>query len=415
MPELRRILTAYITAAALMVSSLVEVNHVRAQELRERKVVDGGEQCVVLFVNAGLADKVRPGLNQFSKDLGKDGYTVYEKVSRFTTPPEVRSYLADLYKRTDKKLAGAILIGDHPRAYQFVTLKSANPKIPSKSEEVISFQYYADLDGIFEATSAYRSPGKHRFSYDVHRGEMNSEIWIGVLPAYKGNLNLTAKAVNGYFTKNHAYRGGKYQLPRAFLQVTEHHKATDSEQHTRILEAMQKGQYAWTPFSNGEGARLYFDSPKGKLTVDKGYADLSSGVADFAVVDAHGSWRSSGKLDIAWVERNPIRTVFYWNNGCASGNLDHPDNFLTAVLYSPKSMVLVAKGTTNDSGGMGTNKNGFFGHNIAAAMSEGKSFGQAMVDHVNEPLREPWATSREFHFATSVVLGDPTLRLRNKE
>jgi hypothetical protein len=132
-------------------------------------------------------------------------------------------------------------------------------------------------------------------------------------------------------------------------------------------------------------------------------------------VGTHGTWRSSGKLDLAWAEKNPIRTVFYWNNACAVGDLDHPDNFLTAVLYNPKSMVLVAKGTTNNSGGMGTNKNGFFGHNIATTMSEDKSFGQAILDHVNVPLLEPWDKDRELHFATSVILGDPTLRLRNKK
>src|SRR5262249_35424631 len=153
----------------------------------------------------------------------------------------------------------------------------------------------------------------------------------------------------------------------------------------------------------------------GKLTVDKGYADLSAGVADFTVVDTHGTWRSSGKLDLGWVERNPIRTVFYWNNGCAVGDLDHADNFLAAGLYSPRSTVLVAKGTTNNSGGMGTNKNGFFGHNVATAMAEGKSFGQAILSHVNVPLLEPWNQSRELHFATPVILGDPTLRLRDKK
>ena len=52
-----------------------------------------------------------------------------------------------------------------------------------------------------------------------------------------------------------------------------------------------------------------------------------------------------------------------------SGDLDHADNFLTSTLYSPTSDVLIAKGTTNDSGGMGNNSNGFFGHNIATALA----------------------------------------------
>lgn len=60
---------------------------------------------------------------------------------------------------------------------------------------------------------------------------------------------------------------------------------------------------------------------------------------------------------------------------------------------------------------MGSNEDGFFGHNIAVAMSEGKSLGEAVNDHVNVPLVWPWSDSREFHFGTVVLLGDPTLRI----
>jgi hypothetical protein len=61
---------------------------------------------------------------------------------------------------------------------------------------------------------------------------------------------------------------------------------------------------------------------------------------------------------------------------------------------------------------MGTNSDGFFGHNIATALDAGASIGDAVVGHVNVPLVYPWDGSREFHFATPVLLGDPTLRLR---
>lgn len=74
-------------------------------------------------------------------------------------------------------------------------------------------------------------------------------------------------------------------------------------------------------------------------------------------------------------------------------------------------VVLVAKGTTNDSGGLGTNADGFFGHNIATSMEGGESIGAALVDHVNVPLIWPWSTDREFHYASALLLGDPTLRV----
>lgn len=176
-----------------------------------------------------------------------------------------------------------------------------------------------------------------------------------------------------------------------------------------MLWHMQEGPYSWTPFSNASTARLYFDSPPGGLSVAQGYADLSAGLADFTDTDTHGNWFQSGQIDISWVESNPVQTVFFWSNGCSIGNLDYPINFMTSILYSPTSMVLVGKGTTNDSGGMGTNQNGFFGHNIATALESGTNFGQAVLSHVNVPLVWPWSDSQEFHFATPIFFGDPTL------
>lgn len=162
--------------------------------------------------------------------------------------------------------------------------------------------------------------------------------------------------------------------------------ATDD---TFYLGTMRDGDYAWKPFSNAAGALLYFDSKTAALSLDTGYAALVAGQADFAVQDAHGYWGKSGRLSIAWAESTPIRTILYWSNGCAVGNLDHADNFLSSVLYSPTSDVLVARGSTNDSGGMGNNTNGFFGKNIATRMSQGGSFGEALLYHMNTPLIAP--------------------------
>jgi hypothetical protein len=183
-------------------------------------------------------------------------------------------------------------------------------------------------------------------------------------------------------------------------------------EHEMYLSSMRDGIYAWTPFSNAASAQLYFTSTGAGMTVQQGYAALSAGTADFTVADTHGWWGGAGILSIAAVESGPVNTIFYWSNGCAVGDLDHPDNFLTSIVYSPTSAVLVAKGTTNDSGGMGNNQNGFFGHNIATAMTAGKGIGSALLSHVNTPLLWPWSQDREFLLGTSVIIGDPTLRLR---
>lgn len=370
-----------------------------------------GSAAVAVIVDPNILDGILPGLTQFEDDLGQDGFEVIEINNEFATPVELRAALSDLYQTRDKCLAGAYLIGDLPYAYQWFRVEYANPDIPPTEQEVISFQYYTDLDGVFRASEDYISPGGHEFSFDVHEGDLDWEIWVGVLPLYKGANDQTIQAINRYFEKNHAYRQGEYTIPHAFLQIYEFQTATTQEDHDRIEQQQTSGQYAWTPFSSSPDAQLYFDSPPADMTVEQGYRALSEGTADFTAVSAHGSWKVSGSIDVNWVESNPIETVFYRTSGCSTGDLDHDDNFLTSVLYSPTSAVLVAWGATSPAGGMGNNTDGFFGHNVASDLSEGKSIGEAILEHVNTPLIPPWSEDRELHFSVQILLGDPSLTL----
>ena len=359
-------------------------------------------------IRAGIAGR----LARFESDLCADGYRVVERSAAFATPPEVRAYLADLWNRSAHALVGAFLVGDIPHAYQLVKLTSSNPAIPSTTEETISYQYYADLDGLFSASAGYVSPGGHAWSFDEHTGAVGWELWVGVLPTYLGSAAETVSALNRYFDRNHAFRSRVLVLPRAFLWIDELLSAKTPAEYDTVMAAHRSGQYAWTPLSSAPDARIYFDSVAPPLSVNQGYADLSAGSADIAVLDAHGNWRINGHIDSTWVTSHPVRSFLLWSDACAVGNLDHPDNFLAAALYSPTSTVLIAKGTTNNSGGMGTNEDGFYGHNIASAIVAGSSVGEAVVGHVNVPLAWPWSKDREFFTATPVLLGDPTIRLR---
>jgi hypothetical protein len=397
--------TATITVTASSKQAQAQVT-VAAAGL-EQEMCAGGPPTVVLLVQALLRFPINGPLTRFADDLCADGYTVWLAESVPRTPPEIRAYLADAWNRSAHHLTGGLFIGDIPHAYQYVVLHSSNA---GTQEEAISFQYYADVNGTFSVSPGYRSG--HAYSFDVHDGDLDWELWIGVLPTYKGSTTATIDALFRYFDKNHAYRTGGPKPPRTFLQVNEHIVATTAADHEFYQAWMRNGAYSWTPFSNAATAELYFNSTTAGLTAAQGYAALRAGVADFFVQDSHGFHGAGGQLTIAIVEATPVKTIFYWSNGCAVGDLDHPDNFLTSVLYSPTSSVLVAKGTTNNSGGMGNNENGFFGHNIASSMSNGSSYGSALVAHVNVPLVSPWSQSREFHYGTAIILGDPTLELR---
>ena len=404
--------TAQISATARDKSAAASVTVQNAS--LETAVCNGGTPLVAVLVDAQVRSAIQTNLTRFANDICADGYRVWIATAVPGTAPEVRSYLADVMSRSGQALIGAILIGNTPRAYQYVIGHSSNPNIPETREEAISYQYYADLDGSFSASSGYVSPGYRPYSFDVHTGDVDWEIWVGVLPLYKGNVAQTITALNRYFDKNHSYRTGVSKPPRAFLEVNEFVNLTTATEHNATLQGMQTGPYSWMPFSNSAGAHHYFNSAYAGLTVQQGYNALASNTADFTVVGSHGYWGAGGQLTIATVESTPVRTIFYWSSGCAIGDLDHADNFLTSMLYSPTSEVLLAKGTTNNSGGMGNNQNGFYGRNVATAMSTGASFGAALLSHVNVPLISPWSLSREFHFGTAIILGDPTLRLRSQ-
>ena len=375
------------------------------------RIVCGEQQTVVaLLVDPRLLGGIRAGLDSFEADLCAGGYGVVERTLDQPAPPDVRAYLADLFARTAQKLEGAIFIGRTPYAYQSVAFMSGDPGATPRPQEVISFQYYSDLDGEFSASPEYRSPGGHEYSFDVHAGDTDWEIWTAVLPLYRDDETQTVAAVNRYFEKNRRHRSGQSGIPEGFLMITEHYVAKTAAEQANFLNVLRTGQYAWTPLSTAPNASFYFDGPT--VSVEAGYAAMSDGAADLTVVEAHGDYTMSGRISREWVRDHPVRTLVFWTGACSVGNLDYPENFLTEIVYNPTSEVLVGYGSTNDSGGVGTNREGFYGHNIAVRVAAGKNLGQAFLGHVNVPLIPPWDASREYHFALSVFIGDPTLRLR---
>ena len=376
----------------------------------EVQVCDGGRPTVVVLVDGALRPALAATIQRYAADLCVEGYRVWLTDFIPATPPSIREYLAGAWDRSAHTLSGALLVGNIPHAYQYVTSVSANPSFPSVREEVISFQYYADLNGTFSASSGY--VGGHPYSYDVHSGEMNWEIWIGVLPVYKGSTTQTIDALLQYFDKNHAYRTGGAKPPRAFVEVNELTNASNPAEEASVFASMRNGLYSWTPFSNSASASFYFSGVTSGHSIADGYVAARSGTADFVVGDSHGGYLAAGQLTLASVEAIPLKANFFWSSGCAIGDLDHAENVLTSIVYAKNSAVLIGKGTTDDSGGMGNNAQGFYGHNVATAMTAGASFGNAILGHVNVPLLSPWSSSREFHFGTVLIVGDPTLRLR---
>lgn len=377
----------------------------------EKKLCNAS-RMVLVVVHPDLEQGIRTKLTRFENDLCAENYGVIEKVASFGTPHELRQYLIDTHKKFPQT-EGVIFIGDIPLPYQYVTLANANKKLTAYSQEVVSLQYYSDLDGIFSKSKGYSASNPKAYSWDEHTGETDWELWVGVLPI-ASDLKSSVSAINRYFDKNHIYRTTSIDADSDFVQISELYKATTATSYDYFIKELKEGLYAWTPFSNGVSSRLYIQGNGFGPSIEEAYEYISSHVVRMVVQDTHGNPWKAGELDFAWIEDNGLDAYFFWSNGCAIGNLTYETNILEKILYADKSRVVIAKGTTNDSGGLGTNEDGFFGHNVAQLLSDGENFGATLVKHVNKPLLNPWAQSREFHFATTIILGDPTLTLSKK-
>lgn len=374
------------------------------------------QESVVLLVEEAYLEQLQDSLDQFSRDLCEDNYQVIIAKSNFESPEQIREYLKDLYfEKTAESLAGAILIGDIPYAYQHVTLRFSSPDIPPKYQEFISLQFYADLDGEFFLSAEYQpANGEAPLGepiFDTHQGETDWEIWVSVMPPYLGEQDSTIDALQRYFERNHAYRTGQIDLPRAYIHI-QGYQSTTMEEYEEFLEACLGGTLDWTALKGDSEPQIFFGNEAMGLTDTAGYQAISEFKADFSIFIGHGNVGSVGQINNPWLEENQLATIFFWSHSCSVGNLDNQYHILSQILYHPNSLVLFTTGNTTEAMGLGTNINGPYPRNISTALSRGLSIGEAILLHVNTPLVQHEIPFQEKIFGSKIFYGDLTLKIR---
>ena len=238
-----------------------------------------------------------------------------------------------------------------------------------------------------------------------------AEIWVSVLPYYINNQN-TINCINNYFIKNHEYRIGNMNIRDGYIEINEHHTASTENEYNNQIDAMRSGIYSWDPFTSWGNVGLFIDNGIGEPDVDYAYEnEINSNKYKFAVLSAHGSASSNGRLTISDLETTSLSPIFIWLGGCQTGNLDYTRNIGTEIIYSLYSNALITKAGTSNVGGLGNNENGFYGKNIATSMLSGKSLGEAYLYHNNTPLISPWSNNFEMNNAPNIFFGDLSLTL----
>jgi len=129
-------------------------------------------------------------------------------------------------------------------------------------------------------------PCRSRVFIRSTRGNVDWEIWIGVLPRYKGNFARTNSRYQPLLCPRiSGFRMRRLQRPNVFLQVNEHFHATTPAEHNRSDECVCVLDSLMDAFQQRSRRRTLFRQSAGGLTVDQGYTDLQKGVADFTVTD----------------------------------------------------------------------------------------------------------------------------------
>ncbi len=367
------------------------------------------EKSIVILVNFDIYNGINNELNIFKSDLEKENYNVILKNSSYQTPEEVRGYLQNIYNSISPKLIGAILMGQIPLARQYYRVVYGNPDIPPTNHNGLSTQFFSDLNVNF-----YKNNPEYPESYSEHDGDTISEIWVSILPYYK-SIHKTISTIKQYLNKNHEYRIGNIEIQNGFIEVNEHYSAANEDEYNYLINSMKSGQYSWNPFTEWGNVGLYIYNSIGKPDIGFAYEEeLGSNRYTFAALTAHGSYYTNGELSIPEIRNMTIKPVFVWLGGCNTGNLDYDENIASEITYSSTSNALITKGGTSNVGGLGVNEKGFFGRNIATAMLEGKSLGEAILYHNNTPLISPWSKSFEMHNASNIFIGDLSLTLKSE-
>jgi len=363
-------------------------------------------KSVAIIVDSIISEGIIDELNRFISDLDNENYNVVLKKSTYQSPEEVRAYLQDLYSSVTPTLIGAVLMGNIPLARQYFRMTYTNPDLSPTDHIGLSTQFFSDLDGGFDKNNP-----SYPDIYSSHYGDIESEIWVSILPYYI-DLNMTITKIRQYLDKNHQYRTGNSVIQEGFLYVNEHYNATSLEEYDTYYDLAESGTYSWYPFTEWGNVGIYFNNTIGRPDANYAYEnELNTNKYRFATLAAHGTYFANGQLSITDIRSMTINPIFIWLGGCNTGNIDYDENIATEIVYSTISNALVTKGGTTNVGGLGTNENGYFGKNIATTMMDGMSLGESYLDHNNTPLIYPWSDSYELHNAFSIFIGDLSLTL----
>jgi hypothetical protein len=242
-----------------------------------------------------------------------------------------------------------------------------------------------------------------------------------VLPFYL-DRETTIDRINSYFKKNHEFRIGLRRPEAGFVDPIIGTECETPEAYQKQVDHTINSQWAWKPSTSRGNILVGPDNSLGDLVNYPNAAycyeqAMMTDEYDFANIGAHGSCTGFGALggsisiNVDWANTYNIKPLFLWDTSCNTGNIDCQPNLLSAFLYNPNNNVILAKGATGEQGGLGSSVNGDFRPYIGGLLSQGYSFGEAILSHINNEFVGCSGQQREYFVAQFILFGDGTLKL----
>jgi hypothetical protein len=365
---------------------------------------DPASQSVALVVDSAFASGARSELARLTTDMENDLHVCVREldVDATTTAVQIRSQLKSWFISTG--LQGALLIGDIP-AVQLGDYPGLPDVVVTDSfYEVLDDAFWKDPDGngIYNRAGDLEGEGPASILYDVDTPERTRNIWTGRLtPPRAWSSDIRVNQLRAYLNRNHAYRTGgmTYQSGMIFFDSVGHNGRADDRE---IDEATNNAE-ALT-FYNSFG--LFSVSPANGLSVVWN-GDLVAQVAQ---------WRE--------LMQRPKEYAYITVHGDPENQEFSGLNYLTADDYRSTPPGTLLLDIDSCSNGAFTSANYLGGNALFSGQSLAIRAYTTEVLIVGQPVATPdrrllamGLTLGEIRKATgrpdiSVLLGDPTLRMR---
>ena len=369
---------------------------------------DPASKSVALVVDRAFGAALATELARLGDDIGAElaACVRVHEIDGTTTAQQIRAQLQAWFATS--KLQGAILIGDVPAVligdYPTGTVGTYPPLLTDEFYEVLDDAFWVDRDGngIYDQVGDVDGDGQPTLRRDLVTGDRDRDIWTGRLTPPRGMAAADrVAALRSYLDRNHAYRTGQ----RSYAPTMAYFNSVGNNGITGDGEVLEDANRAdATAFYQSMG--LFAASPATGLSVawstdfDQQAAQWRAALQqphEYAYITVHGSYDMqfagpSTLLSGVDYRAAAPRPFLIDMDSCNNGNFLADDYLAGHALFGGES--LAVRAFTDLVFTVGNPRATFQRRLLAMGLSLGEVRKVSAM-----PLN-------------SVLLGDPTLRLR---